>query len=325
MSDRTCEKCGAVFAAPCRLRRHMQRKTPCAPIAKTHDLPVAEQKRPMVCKFCNHRFTSRQGLSYHMRHTCKIAGSESGMQKLYEHTLQEMKKMQRRIDKLEADALAVAQMSDVTPASRGGVAAVHNLTTAEGGLTQNILHADHVHNHNNLTINIFGSEDVSYLGQSEIRAILDKALRLSPKDPMKAAKHALTEIGYSVYSNPEHPENITCYVPNKKHEHVLVHTGARWELRSSSEVTPEMYARSMNIMFVKQPFEDSDRYAPLMLEARDREHDPKFAGELHRGYRALLVENKSKLRKAEDAQPPDEDDLASVLRNLEGLSLDEFA
>lgn len=284
MADRLCTQCGRTFAAPYLLRRHRERKTPCAPIVSTHELSPAEQQRPHVCRFCNHRFASRSGLSRHVKYTCQIAGSEAGMEKLYEHTLKQrlaeqelqMQKMQEQLDRLESAAAAPAV------AFASGV---------------NIMHADHVHN--NMTINIFGSEDVSYLGRTEIRAILDKALRVSPSDPMKAAKHALTEIGYKVYSNPLHPENITCYVPNKRHEDVLIHTGERWELRPGAEITPEMYVRSMEIMFGQQPFENAERYGPLMIEAREREHDPTFAGAMHKGYRTLLVENKAKLRQAD--------------------------
>ena len=216
------------------------------------------------------------------------------MEKLYDHTVQQQ---QQQIDELRAQvqALTVGAASATLATQSAHLAPTITLGAgATFGAGATLIGRDQVNN--NVTINIFGAEDISYMRRPEVKAILDRALRVSPTDPQQAVRHALTQIGYSVYSNTEHPENITCYIPNKKREEVLVHTGERWELRPSSEVTPDMYVNSMNILFNQQPFEDVAKYGQLMTEARDREHDPHFANSLHRGYTTLLTENKGKLR-----------------------------
>ncbi len=108
MADRTCERCGKTFELPCRLRAHQQRKTPCASIVAKVDLSEVEQAKPHACRYCNRRFTSLQGLSQHTTKICKIANSEEGMEKLFEHTLQRqledqktmLEAQQKQMDKL---------------------------------------------------------------------------------------------------------------------------------------------------------------------------------------------------------------------------------
>jgi hypothetical protein len=229
-----------------------------------------------------------------MRAACKIAGSAAGMEKLYEHTLQrQLAEQATQIGELASQVQALVA-SPISGKAAATGPAVSN-TTVTTNIAANIAHANSV---NNVIINIFGAENVSYLRRPEIKDILDAAISTSPANPHQAAKHALTQIGYSVYSNVDHPENITCYIPNKKREDVMVHTGDHWELRPITTVTPEMYNRSMNIMFTQQPFDDIIKYGPLMTEARDHEHDPHFAGDLHRGYRTLLAENKTKIQQS---------------------------
>jgi len=83
-ADRTCPKCGSVFAYPWKLKRHQQRKTSCEPILDANAAPDAAHK----CRYCGRAFTTQQALSRHTLHRCKIANSEEGMEKLFEHTLQ---------------------------------------------------------------------------------------------------------------------------------------------------------------------------------------------------------------------------------------------
>jgi hypothetical protein len=108
MADRTCENCNKVFDLPCRLKVHLARKTPCAPIINL----VTDAAGGNCCKFCGRRYTTRQALSKHIKRSCKIAGSDEGMDKLFEHTLQrqlatqdtKINKLTEMVEKLAATA-----------------------------------------------------------------------------------------------------------------------------------------------------------------------------------------------------------------------------
>ena len=120
MSDRTCQKCYAVFSAPCRLAAHKRRKTPCDPIIDAQGIAKA-----YTCRYCGRGYTTPQAHSRHVRHACKIANSDEGMEKLIDHTLQrqliEMKQEQNaKIDELTAlvKQMAANQLTGSAPAAQ---------------------------------------------------------------------------------------------------------------------------------------------------------------------------------------------------------------
>ena len=79
--EKNCVRCGKEFRAPALLKRHLERKTPCEPI-------IDATKNGISCRFCGKAFASRPSMSRHIRQYCKIANSDEGMEKLFDHTLQ---------------------------------------------------------------------------------------------------------------------------------------------------------------------------------------------------------------------------------------------
>ena len=88
MADRTCVRCGKVFKAPCRLRDHHQRKTPCDPIVDKARLTETDRAKNHNCRYCGRAFTTANSMSRHVRSRCKVANSEEGMEQLMNHTIQ---------------------------------------------------------------------------------------------------------------------------------------------------------------------------------------------------------------------------------------------
>ena len=294
MSDRTCLKCGKAFKAPCHLKRHMQRKTPCAPIVDHHELSATEQAKPFPCRFCGHRFASQPSLGQHMRKNCRIVGSAEGMEKLYEHTLQRQldEERKRRIEQSTETAELKGQVAELTALLKRQLAIVGPHVAQTAG-TINNAPSYSVTANNNITINLFGGEQIQHIGTREVRAVLDKTL-LSKQSPLDAALQALVRTATLIYSDLEHPENLTCYIPNKKTDDVMVHGDAGWEIQSCQLILPPMATRGYDILFDKQPFEDSARYGDLMKALRDNEE----AFSQGRQMRTVLVRNKDLLEKA---------------------------
>jgi hypothetical protein len=52
------------------------------------DLTEADKRKPHECKYCGRRYASQVSVYRHMRQSCKIANSDEGMDKLFEHTLE---------------------------------------------------------------------------------------------------------------------------------------------------------------------------------------------------------------------------------------------
>ena len=297
MSDRTCHKCGKVFEAPCRLLAHLRRKTSCALIVDSHELTEYEQQKPHACKFCNHRFTSRAGMLRHQRENCKVLATSDGLEKLYEHTLQkqledqktqiaEMAKMMRQMQSQLAlrpgAATGVVVDTQVSSAAAAAVTASHINQTAQT-----------INNIGSVHINIFGKEDTKHIGQTEVKALLDDVLSTT-QDPTQGAIAAFLKAAMLVYSDPGHPKNLTCYLPNSKKDDVFVHVGEGWTVQPYKVVLPPMATKSLDTLFENQPFVDADKYGDLMKALVANEQAYKEGKEM----RTILVRNKALLEKA---------------------------
>lgn len=88
MAGMVCLRCGTDQKYPSVLKRHLARKTPCAAIVDKSDLPESDKQKNHSCRYCGRTFTTATSMHRHTRLRCKIANSEEGMDKLFEHTLQ---------------------------------------------------------------------------------------------------------------------------------------------------------------------------------------------------------------------------------------------
>jgi hypothetical protein len=116
---------------------------------------------------------------------------------------------------------------------------------------------NNVQNNNSVTINVFGQEDVSHITRGDIWRIFS-ALGPVGTDLKRAAEQAILRAAMLIYSDDSHPENITCYVPNKKGKEVMVHDEKGWAMQPINLVLSPMAARSVDALFKKQPLPGVD-------------------------------------------------------------------
>ena len=297
MDDRTCALCEKTFSKPVFLRRHLARKTSCAPILESADLPEQTLKDPDLekkkCRFCGRVFSSYDSMRRHVRNTCRIApnrrNGEGGLELLYEHTI---RRQQTQIDQLSSlvEKLVTSGGSTGNTGAQAGEVAIQN------GEGQVAVDNRHIH------INIFGQESLDHVTMERIKAVLDESIRAPAL--LVAANTAILKTAMLVYSDPDRPENLTCYLPNKKTNDALVHLSrpdgtTGWEVRPTTLVLPPMAQKSVDMLFDRQPFEDAEEYAPLMKDLRDNEARYTAGGEL----RPILVRNKELLARALESLP----------------------
>lgn len=279
-----CSRCGKAFRFPSDLEAHLRRKTPCGTlIYEPHQLSDEEQQKEHHCKFCGHRFTTRQGLSRHTRKSCKIAGSAEGMQKLYEHTLKRQAEQQA-----QENADLRADLDDL----REQVRQLSKQPTTV--VQQNIAHQTNM----NITLNFFGGEDVAHISRAEVRRLLDSSLQQS-RAPDQAALAALLKAAQLIYSNPLYPENLTCYLPNVKGDAVMVHYSNGWHIEPCPLVIPPMVAKSVGVLFDQQPLEEAGKYGDLLKALRANEEAFKQGKKM----KPVLVQSRELLEKALGSLP----------------------
>lgn len=260
MSDRTCDKCGKVFSLPSRLKVHLARKTPCSPILDI--LPDEKKDSQHACKFCGRLFASYDSMRRHIRQVCKIAprnGDTSGMEMLYEHILKKQEaKHKGEIEslRLEMDekfrtmaGKDVASTSDTIESKEIKNVSVH----ANKGVINQNTKITKVTNKNKITINFFGSEKTDHITPKNVLAMVKKLGPLG-SDLSKASDRLILSMAMMIFSDEKHPENITCYLPNKKGKEALVHDESGWSVSPISLTLSPMASRSVDELFKKQPW-----------------------------------------------------------------------
>jgi len=229
-----------------------------------------------------------------MRTTCKIAGSEGGMEKLYEHTLKrQLESQAKQIEQLQEQ---MSNMRTFMTAQAGTTSSQPVVTTnvtlgnTNAVIAQQTTYNAPVSHHHTYNINVFGSEQLPHIDRQVVKAIMDTAMGAS-QSPTNAAH---CETPGHVYSDPDHPENLTCYLPNKKHDTVMVHGESGWEVQPMQLVVPPMATKCCDVLFMNQPFEHAERYGDLMTALRYNENAFKDNREM----RTVLVRNKILLEQA---------------------------
>lgn len=143
-------------------------------------------------------------------------------------------------------------------------------------------------------INVFKHENLEVVTPEHIKGILDEALRSSSVSG--AAQIAVLKTAMLVFSDPNHPENLTCYLPNKKTNDAMVWSKTGWEVQPTSLVLPPMAQISLDEIFKKQPYDDSDKlreYGLVLKELASNEGAYALGAEL----RPILVRNKDLLER----------------------------
>lgn len=316
-SRAVCDRCGLDLKYSSRLNRHKARKTPCDPILEVTELSKDILDDPDLankkCRFCGRVFASYTGMRRHVRDTCRIApnkkNGEEGMELLYEHTLR--KQMQRQESALEdlraqneeiraQNSEMMAMMQQLVPAA--GASPGGYITQGGQGNVQHVqqTNVDNRVIDNRVIVNIFGREDASHITRDQVKEILDGSLQ--QKVP-EAVQQAVLKTALLIYSDPSHPENLTCFLPNKKTGDALVHVSRGgmpvWEIQPYKLVVSPMAQKGIDALFDNQPFENADAYEALMADLRDNEQKYAAGADL----KPVLVRNKDLLARALGSLP----------------------
>ena len=147
-------------------------------------------------------------------------------------------------------------------------------------------------NTTNIQLNTFGKEGVGRVGEVMVRRVLDEALRQQAIDAARG-KTVFFTLFREIHSNADHPEDLTCFLPELDSQAAHVHSRpGRWETIPLDEAVGEMSSRTIGQIVKCQPFDNAERYGPVVRAVLDQEET--FAQRLA----PILFSNKEKLRVA---------------------------
>jgi len=284
-------------------------------------------------------FACSQSRWKHEKKTCKINRSEEGLTYLYEYTKRSQEAKDAELAKLRSENAQLRR--DLDEARYDGRASMGDLVRAEiqkalspqGPQTPcrltapseaNIVvqgsHAQvdnrkitNIRNevtNNNLTVNVFGKERIDHISAPFIYRLL-----MDAKTSAEPAVQALLETALVIFSDPSKPENITCYLPNKKTQEALVHSATGWQIRPVELVLDPMMKRSIDVLFQKQPYgheeglpdrPDITSCGEVLKQLSALEQDPqqaKKAAGANGSLKAVLIRNKDELARARGGLP----------------------
>lgn len=227
------------------------------------------------------------------------------MEFLYDHIAARQQKQigeqQKQIEQLTAlvQQLVPAQQTIQNTTNQGEVA-------IQGG-DSNEIKVDNSKNQH-VTINVFGQERLDHITQDQIRKILTSVKFFSLPD---AAVQAVLQAAMLAYSDPDHPENLTCYLPNKKTKDALIHGGTGWEIQPVQLILPPIMQKSIDLLFDKQPSiglerDELNACGEVLKELASSEKDPRKVRQLtgpNGSLRAVLIRNKEQLARILEGLP----------------------
>ena len=175
---------------------------------------------------------------------------------------------------------------------------VTNTTLAAGEIGCQVCNVTNMDVNKSITFNTFGKESLAHANSDRIRVILDESLR-DTSSIQAAALMAVTKTAMLIYSDPDHPENLTCYMPNKKTNDVLAHTERGWEIFPASVVINQIGQKTIDHIFDRQPHENANHYTLIMKELQQNEQ----AYIIDSIFRPVLIRNRCLLEVSADVLP----------------------
>lgn len=215
-------------------------------------------KSSYQCKYCNKYFKYSQGLSRHIKYTCKKNDDEDlkELVRLLNEQNQEMQtellniksdkmKMQKQIDKL-TNKLQMKKVNDND----------HNTVTTINGNVGNtqIIHG----NQNTLNFQLLNYKDTNYDVLSEREYV----------KCIKSCNHCVKNLIEKVHFNKKHPENMNIYISSIKSKYIVLYRDNAWNIVDRKEQINNMYER--NEMFLENWYDEYKEKYPEMIKSFNR-------------------------------------------------------
>lgn len=204
-----CKRCGYTTERKGDFKKHLQKKHPCPVVHEDVSADVMLQElevdtdRSYECEHCSKRFSTASSKSVHKK-TC-------AKRPMVEH--EKIEYLEKQIEALK-NQVQEARVGQVN----------NNNHCVNGNVTVN----------NNIQINSFGKEDITYLTtHPRFNDFMVKCIR--------GKVEGICEFLVKKHFHPEHPENHNIKKLNKKDEFIECYDGSKWKLRFCEDALDDIF------------------------------------------------------------------------------------
>ena len=241
-SDYNCERCGYTTVFFSNLKAHFKRKRPCPPILNNIDVSTLysdyfsnRENRQYICEYCERSYSTIESKCNHTKKCMKKLESELLQKQKLEELCEIVEHQQKQIEELKAKP------------------SINNQTNTNN---TNNSHNKQINNNNkqinNITINAFGKEDISYLIDSpDYKKFMIECL--------KEREQGIMKLMDQMYYNDSHPENHNIKKTNKKDKFMKAYDGTKWTLILASDGLNKILTRiNHEFLAFLEMMEDND-------------------------------------------------------------------
>ena len=288
MVEYKCEKCGYVFKKKCNYNYHLIRKYPCIPMKilpqtspiKPHDCTnsgeiinnhLADEnvidninQDHYTCQYCDKKIIRKDHYSRHLIKYCKEKQKIDQNKTIETDTLLELTNKINKLDKIVTDIQSE----------------IHDTANT------NVYNTNVTNNLTNITINVYGSEDMSHLTDDDYKIVFNKFRSCIPL--FIQMKH---------YDRRK-PTNGNIFISNIKSEHLMLYKGNKWIVANQAETIQDMY--DSNCEYLIDKFETMKDHLDKITLMRfnkfiDQYEDKKLIKKSSKDIKYILYNNRDML------------------------------
>jgi uncharacterized C2H2 Zn-finger protein len=262
MPNYICEQCNKTFIQKSNYTKHISKKFPCQPQSSKITQQATEE---IICNYCQKTFTRKYHLLRHIDNNCKVKrGNDAKMEEMMERLIkieEANSKNEIKIQKLQEENRKYRQQ----------------ITTQNN--TQN--------NNVTITINAYGSEDISKISVSKLKSILRRGMMSVP---------ALVE---TMHFDKNIPENHNVYISNMRDNYVLMFDGKKWCLKDRNLALDQIYEDKCGILetefekLLNMLDEPTIKMFERFLEVKDEDSNDKHIVTIKQELKQTLYDNRN--------------------------------
>ena len=216
--------------------------------------PYTKNIRKFKCNFCEKTYTTNSHMNRHMKNCKNKDNPDKELLNYISNQIDELKEQQHKRD--EQHALEKSEMRNE----------IETLLEKVGNVINNI-----THNQQNIYINNYGQENLSYITSNYLNSLLKKPYGAIPK------------LIKDIHFHPKHPENMNIKITNKKLSYAKVWEDNKWSIKDKNEIINNMVDKGFNI--IEEQYEENEAKLDCSKKQNYEDFQKKFSEkdkELHK-------------------------------------------